>query len=116
MRQLTGSITAPADPRLAEAEALLLSQLEPYPVERLAQRLGLSSSRLHELFQQRYGMGPGQWQLRHRLAMAAERLRVGEEGILALALDCGFASSQSFATAFKRIYGCPPGQWRRRNV
>jgi AraC-like DNA-binding protein len=108
LRLLRGEAEIAADPRLRDAEAILTSQLEPYPVARLARRLSLSRSRLHELFQRRYGMGPTEWQLRRRLAVAAERLRGGEDSILRLALDCGFASSQSFATAFRRVYGRTP--------
>jgi AraC family transcriptional regulator, 4-hydroxyphenylacetate 3-monooxygenase operon regulatory protein len=50
------------------------------------------------------------------LELAAEQLRAQpERSVLEIALDCGFASSQYFATLFSKHFRCAPRALRQRS-
>ncbi len=82
-------------------------------VGELARRAGLAPSRFHERFLAEAGESPARWVARRRLELARARLRAGEP-VTRIALDLGFASSQHFATAFRRVYGVAPSAWAKR--
>lgn len=96
-----------------DALAWLDAHLDQTPAcSALAARCGLSRSRFFERFRQRTGQTPTAWLLRRRCEQAAMRLRSGRATITAIALECGFCSSQYFARVFRRHIGCTPRQWR----
>jgi AraC-like DNA-binding protein len=47
-----------------------------------------------------------------RMALAREQLRVGHDGLAAVARSLGYSSEFSFSAAFKRHHGVAPGRWR----
>jgi AraC family L-rhamnose operon regulatory protein RhaS len=55
---------------------------------------------------------PAQYVNRCRLDLAARLLRNGRVSVTDVALECGFSSSQYFATVFQRRYGCTPREFR----
>lgn len=60
------------------------------------------------------GMTPMQYLVHCRLNRSAEiLLRSPSLGITDTALECGFSSSQYFATVFARRFGCSPREYRR---
>ena len=50
-----------------------------------------------------------------RLAISLKLLKESDEGILDIALNCGFKSHSSFSSAFKEVYGITPDYYRKRH-
>ena len=84
-------------------------------VASLARLAGMSASLFKARFRQEVGMTPMECLLWCRTERAKRLLRDTERTITAIALDAGFATSQHFATAFKRLTDCTPSEFRRRS-
>jgi AraC-like DNA-binding protein len=54
-----------------------------------------------------------QYLTRWRLALAAQRLRTGNDTIARIAERAGYESEAAFNRAFKRELGMPPSAWRK---
>jgi len=87
----------------------------PITCEDAARAAGLSTARLHALFAQWVGMGPGRYLTEIRLGHARDRLCGGSDRIAAIALDAGFSEQSAFSRAFRRRYGESPAAYRREN-
>jgi len=62
------------------------------------------------------GVTPMQFLVQCRLERGASILKESPDaGITDTALDCGFSSSQYFATLFSKRFGCSPKEYRRVN-
>ncbi|HZS14564.1 MAG TPA: AraC family transcriptional regulator [Candidatus Dormibacteraeota bacterium] len=85
---------------------------EPLEMSRLARDLGCSVSHLATRFRSEMGIPPAQYHLRRRIGEASRRL-LSADSITEIAFDLGFASSQHFTTAFRRVTGMAPRQYRR---
>ena len=79
-----------------------------------ARAAGLSSARLHALFAQWVGMGPGRYLATLRLQHARDCLSNGRAPIASIALDAGFSGQSAFSRAFRRHYGVSPAAYRRQ--
>jgi AraC-like DNA-binding protein len=82
-------------------------------VDAVAQRVGISVSRLHAVFKERTGLAPNDFIQRRRVERACELLRNTATPVTRIALNLGFASSQYFATCFRKYTGMTPGQMRK---
>ncbi|MHB1132333.1 MAG: AraC family transcriptional regulator [Chloroflexota bacterium] len=79
----------------------------------LASVASFSPFHFHRLFAALVGETLNQFVGRLRLEKAAARLLLDKRRpITAVALDCGFASSATFARAFKQAYGMSATRWR----
>jgi AraC-like DNA-binding protein len=87
---------------------------EKLPLQRLAALAGLSLPRFKSRFAREVGVPPGEYVMRRRIALAERHLRHSDVPITQMAMDLNFASSQYFATVFKRYTGRRPGDVRRR--
>jgi AraC-like DNA-binding protein len=87
----------------------------PITCDDAARAAGLSTARLHALFAQWVGMGPGRYLTEIRLGHARDRLSAGADPIAAIALDAGFSEQSAFSRAFRRRYGQSPAAYRREN-
>jgi AraC family transcriptional regulator len=87
----------------------------PLTVDDLAATAGMSRFAFLRAFKAQVGASPYQHLLALRLDRAAARLRAGDDGVLAVALDCGFADPGRFARMFRARFGCAPHQARRTN-
>lgn len=81
--------------------------------DELARRAGMSTSYFKALFRRLLGCPPGEFVRLMRLQRAGVALRETNEAITAIALTCGFGSSQHFAAAFRRQFRCSPQEYRR---
>jgi AraC family L-rhamnose operon regulatory protein RhaS len=80
----------------------------------MARACGLGTTRFAHYCRQITNQPPLQHLSRLRVERGAALLRSApDRRILDIALDCGFASSQYFATVFRRLYGCAPRTYRR---
>lgn len=87
---------------------------EPWTVEELGRRVGLSRSALHERFALLIGQPPMQYLANWRIQAGATLLRDTAATVAAVAQQVGYESEAAFARAFKRLVGMPPSMWRRR--
>jgi AraC-like DNA-binding protein len=102
------------DPRIAPALSLIhLNLRQPWTVERLASKVGLSRSRFTVRFGRVVGESPRAYVARVRMLRAAHMLKEGSMPVAAVALAVGYESESSFNKAFKRFHRKPPGQFRR---
>jgi AraC family transcriptional regulator len=82
-------------------------------LETLAQMAAISPFHFHRLFLSWTGETLKCFVRRRRLESAAGRLRhCPDEKITFIALNCGFASPEAFARAFRDHFGMTPSQWR----
>ncbi|QUD87286.1 AraC family transcriptional regulator [Phenylobacterium montanum] len=86
---------------------------EPLTIAGLAAEVGLSRRRFATAFRATLGATPYHYILGRRLEAAAERLAAGEDGVLQVALDCGFGDLSEFTRRFSARFGRPPARWRR---
>lgn len=114
---------APLDPRLASSLGTVerfLAELprhvgEAWTLQAMAAQCGLSRTRFAHYCRQLTNAAPMEHLGRLRVAEAARRLRAEPRtSITAIALACGFGSSQHFATAFRRRMGVSARAWRAR--
>jgi AraC family L-rhamnose operon regulatory protein RhaS len=85
-----------------------------WTVEEMASNCGLRVTQFVHHVRCLTNMSPLQYLNHCRLDQAAKVLRTNrEKAITALALECGFSSSQYFATVFARRFGCAPSAFRK---
>ncbi len=83
-------------------------------VEQVAKSLRVSTVWLTNVFQKELGQSPGEWIRSKKLSEAKHLLSHSGDSIIEIAVHLGFASSQYFATAFKRDTGLTPKEYRAR--
>jgi AraC-like DNA-binding protein len=86
---------------------------EPWTVDELGRRVGLSRSALHERFAGIIGQPPMQYLAQWRIQAGAALLRDTACTVADVAQQVGYESEAAFARAFKRLVGLPPAAWRR---
>lgn len=74
----------------------------------------ISPSGLYRCFKRRYGVSPGQYLLRLRLANALDLLIAGELSVKETANACGFSDEKYFSRVFKSKYGYPPSDIHKK--
>ena len=120
---ISGSFQSDAD-RAAEHELLwqhsqLLSDierhwLEPFPLDALAKRHGMSASTLYRLFIRLFGQSPLEYLIGLRIARAQELLVRSSQSIGEVAQATGFQDSNYFSRCFRRVTGETPSCYRKR--
>lgn len=94
--------------------ALEASYADEWTLDSMAESCGLGITRFVHYCKQITNQTPQHYLNQLRLAAAA-RLLSSEMSIIDIAMDCGFSTSQYFATAFKKQYGQTPREFRRAN-
>ncbi len=84
-------------------------------VEEMAETSGLSVSRFKCKFKRQTGLPPGEYQLRGKIDFADNLLKTTNKTITQIAYNCGFSSSQYFATVYKRFTHSMPKDGRTQN-
>jgi AraC-like DNA-binding protein len=119
---LAEALVAPApDEALPRAVLRALAFLErgfprPITTRDVAGAAGISVPRLHALFAQWLGQGPGQYLAALRLDHARDRLIRSSEPVAEIALAAGYSEQSAFTRAFRRRFGETPAAFRRRRV
>jgi len=108
-----GLLAAIADPQLRRALRDLHEHLaQPWTVETLAERAGMSRASFAAKFRSKTGIPPLEYLTQRRIDAA--RLLLREDlAIAEVANRVGYESAISFARAFQRLVGMPPGAFRR---
>lgn len=102
--------------RIEDIVAMLATRLyDPPSVPMLAKEAGMSESHFFRLFQEHTGFTPRDYMSNLRIAEACRLLESTDRPVTEIAVDLGFATSQHFATVFKRMKLRSPTAWRQLN-
>jgi transcriptional regulator GlxA family with amidase domain len=83
---------------------------EPFHVEELASRSGMSASAFHRHFKAVTAMSPIQYQKRLRLHVA-RRMMIADAGDVArVAFSVGYESATQFSREYARMFGASPAK------
>jgi AraC-like DNA-binding protein len=105
------------DPMTGHALALLHSRpADPWSLERLARKIGVSRSSLADRFSVLVGQPPMRYLTRWRIQLACRLLCDDAAKVSAVAFDVGYRSEAAFSRAFKAVVGTSPATWRRRHT
>jgi AraC-like DNA-binding protein len=108
-REHTGMLAGLADPVTACAlVAMHRNVAHSWTVADLARLCGLSRSSFAARFSKVAGIGPIEYLMHWRMALAKDELQRGKLSIGQIALAIGFKSSSAFSTAFTRVVGNAP--------
>lgn len=77
-----------------------------------AREAGLSYTRFRERFTKELGRSPHAHLTQLRMELARRWLSATREPIKAIALHCGYSSSEPFIRAFTKAHGTTPARWR----
>jgi AraC-like DNA-binding protein len=109
-----GLITGLSEPRLARALAALHEQPgQPWSLERMAQRAGMSRSAFAAGFKAAVGRTPADYLAHWRLTLAQAQLRQGRS-IKAIADELGYANASALSRLFAQKIGVSPRRWLTR--
>ena len=86
---------------------------QPQRLARLARQSGYSPFHFHRHFVSVVGETPMRHVSRLRLERAAYLLAIGDEPVVAIALQVGYEAHETFTRAFRRHFGVPPIEYRR---
>lgn len=111
---------SPAPAGIGQSPAQRLKRLidhDPTGTRSLAQlseQCGYSPDHLRGLFEARFGLTPGTYRQRRRLAEAMERISRSQMSVKQIAAQAGFPQTAHFSAAFRRAYGMTPTEAIRR--
>lgn len=110
-----GWFAALNDPAVGAAlKCLHAAPLDPWDVDGLARRIGVSRSVLAARFRHYLGQPPMHYLTHWRLLLAAQALKDSAQPLKCIAGLAGYESEAAFSRAFKRHFGQPPADWRVR--
>ena len=113
--ETSGWLAGLTDPVVAPAlRAMHARPAHAWTVSDLAAIAAVSRSTLAARFKQVVGQGPLEYLTGWRIELAADRLRLGDETVAAIAGQVGYGSESALSNAFKRITGASPRDYRRR--
>jgi transcriptional regulator GlxA family with amidase domain len=87
---------------------------EDLSVERLAERVHMSTRNFARVFRQQVGWTPGRFIERLRVEAARRRLEESGAGLDQVARECGFGSPDSLRRSFVRVLRVAPSEYRSR--
>jgi AraC-like DNA-binding protein len=115
--QSRGWLGALRDRQVGRAIGLMHAEPgQPWTLDELGRRAGLSRSALHERFVALTGIPPMQYLTNWRIQCGARLLRESQANVADVAQQVGYDSEAAFSRAFKRATGVPPATWRRQQV
>lgn len=88
-------------------------RLEPWPVSRYADTLGLTPRKFNELFKDKYGVSAKRWLLAQRLEHAKLLLETSSKKVIDVALESGFGNAAHFSDCFRRHFRMSPREVRQ---
>jgi AraC family transcriptional activator FtrA len=87
---------------------------QPHTLTSMARRALMSPRTLQRQFQQATGLGPINWLIRERVAIAKDLLESPETPLAQVAELAGFGSEESLRRHFRRCVATSPGAYRQR--
>lgn len=90
---------------------------ESWTLDSMAAHCGMGITRFVHYFRQLTNSSPMQYLNHLRVEAAAGQLIKNPESTISnIGYDCGFSSSQYFATVFRRHFGCSPASYREQRM
>lgn len=83
-------------------------------LQSIAENAGFSLNYFDAIFRRHTGYSPMEYARIYKLTRSALELRRTKKNVLEIALDFGYASSESFTRAFKSFYGIAPSEYREK--
>ncbi|MFC4313842.1 helix-turn-helix domain-containing protein [Steroidobacter flavus] len=107
------------EPQTPSRLASLLTAMESdlsknWTVDIMAERVGVSASRLHAIFQESLGKSPRAWLMDLRLQQVCRLLTNTELSIAELAYRSGYADQSALTRAMRKATGLTPAAYRRQ--
>lgn len=85
-----------------------------WTIDTMAEACGLHRTQFVSYCRQLTNLSPSRYLLNCRLSFAASRLRSDSRAkVIDIASECGFTSSQYFATKFREFTGCTPVEYQK---
>ncbi|MDI2535865.1 AraC family transcriptional regulator [Pseudomonas aeruginosa] len=110
---LGGLVALARQPQFAGLlEALIEAPEQPWSLEQMAERTGLSRSAFFKRFNELSGQSPGQVLLALRMHRACALLRA-DASVAEVAAAVGYQSTAAFTRAFHKATGQQPGAYRK---
>lgn len=101
--------------RLAKLAAIVEKSLDhPWSVQEMADKAGLSASRLHAVFQAEWSTAPQEWLTALRVEKAQQWLANSDISIAELAQVVGYSDQSSLTRSMRRLKGITPATYRRQ--
>lgn len=94
-------------------DAVMVGLHEPWPVQRLASLVSLSSFHFSRAFKISFGASPHAWVQFQRMELAARLVRNSSQALADIAVATGHPSAAHFSHAFRRHWGVTPSDYRR---
>ncbi len=85
----------------------------PLQAQDVAEKMGISSSRLSRIFSDHVRMGFNEYVNLLRVRMAEDRLRDSDKTVTDIMNEVGFESQSTFNRAFRRVHGISPREYRQ---
>lgn len=101
-----------ADERVRRAICLMEEAPASASVAEVAKKSGLSLRNFSRLFLKETGLGPKDFLILRRMALARRLLRESKLSVTEISLECGYSSLSKFIETFKRIEGVLPSDFR----
>ena len=105
-----------ADVRLRAALAVIEAAQGDISVPQVVAVTRYTRRLLEGLFRRHLGRSPHAHIRQVRLARVQRLLRDTDQGVMQIAITCGFASGAHLAAVFKAYCGCSPSAWRARQT
>lgn len=96
----------------AAVNYMRLHQSDEHSIVELVRHLRCSRAQLFKVFKGATGMTPNDYWQRLRIESAQKLLRSTERSITAVAIACGFSTSQYFSSVFRKYVGVSPKEYR----
>lgn len=107
-----GWLVALADKQMAAAIGAMHDKPgDPWTVQSLAARAGMSRTTFAVKFKEMVGLSPLEYLTRWRMTVACDWLVRSSAPIAEIGEALGYDSQSAFSLAFKRVIGCSPGQY-----
>jgi AraC family transcriptional activator FtrA len=87
---------------------------QAHTLRSLARRASMSPRTLQRQFRETVGLGPYEWLIRERVALAKDLLQTGRHSLSRVAEAVGFNSQETFRRHFRRVAGTSPATYRRQ--
>ncbi len=102
------------NPRVEETIQLLSQHLtSPLQLHDICHTMGISRSRLQQLFNAEFKCGVMEFFLRLKATAAKQMLLQKGRSITDISFELGFSSPAYFSAFFKKYFGCTPSQYRK---
>ena len=87
---------------------------EHYTIQFLAQRAGISPTKLKSIFRRTYGIPLFAYIRAEKMRLSARQLAEANSRILDIAEACGYDNASKFSAAFRDVIGCSPKEYRKK--